>query len=152
MRTRLSAVLELPADLVGAQEVRLDEAGQQEFATHLKDKYRDVVFGNPLQRRFANSKLPTGGVAMIASPSLRLRKIHPNCDMSRWLYGTTRFCHAVCQFEGMVLHVCSVYGYTNSARDPAQREKNERLLEAVLALLGDVPILLLGDLNDVYTL
>ena len=52
--------------------------------------------------------------------------------------------------EDQAVHIMTVYGYSNAVRNGAAMRANEELLAAVLRVsteLGEVPILLLGDLN-----
>ena len=150
LHTQQASLLALPADVVGCQEVRLDEPGQRRQAEELKTAGLSIIFGKPLKRRTPTSRLPAGGVAIAARPALNLRAVPPNCPASQALWDTTRFCHGVVCFEGQVVHVISFYGFTNAARHPEQRRANESLLKqmfAFLACLGDVPIVILGDFN-----
>ena len=150
LSTQQAGLLALPADVSGLQEVRLDEPGQQEYKIKMRDAGLDIIFGAPLVRKTFTSRIPAGGVAIAARPELGLRCIPPKCDLSKQLYASTRFVHGVVRFQDCVVHVISLYGFTNAARGPNQRKKNEELLQMLfhfLASLGDVPIIVLGDFN-----
>ena len=150
LRTQIESVMRIPADVLGRQEIRLCQAGQVEMAHTLREKGWNVVFGKPLVRPAGSNRVPPGGTAVLARCGLRVQAVPPQGPDANWLWNTSRFCHAVVEFSIGMVHVISVYGHTNAWSNISQRNKNEELLTVLfryIASLGDVPILILGDLN-----
>ena len=151
LNTQYRNVLQIPADTAGLQEVRLTEPMQILWKRDLKEAGWEAVWGKPLPpHASAESALP-GGVGIISRHPLQLVK--PSCQLSTWLWDTTRFVHA-CVLPAYAskqpIHVVCVYGHSKASTDPARKRQNEELLDAVfqyIAQLGNVPVVILGDFN-----
>ena len=149
METQYNKALRIPADVLGAQEIRLTEASQLLWARELQESHLNCAFGKGLPETSSATSASQGGVAIISR--YPVQRINPSDELGWWLWNATRCVHAVVVINSDVLiHVVCVYGYTNAARDPFQRQQNEALLNCVFAYLtglGEVPVVLLGDLN-----
>ena len=150
LRTQIESVMSIPADVLGAQEIRLCESGQVDMARDLFDRGWNVVFGRPMARRPGSNRVAPGGVAVLARRGIRMQAVPPQGAPGIWLWNSSRFVHAVVEFSIGMVHVISIYGYTNAWTNVSQRERNEEFLAYLfryIATLGDVPLLLLGDFN-----
>ena len=143
----LETVITLPASIIGAQETKLTAEGQTQCKLELKKHGWIGVFGDPIENPRA-----CGGVCILSSTG-QLRAYPRRAGVSEELWASKRFCHAVMMTghkSDVPLHVVSFYGFTNAGSDASQRESNEHLLSLLfvyLAELGDVPIIILADLN-----
>eukprot|EP00660_Eupelagonema_oceanica_P019539 gene19539-biopygen13492 len=118
------------ADVIALQEVKLTAAAQSAMTKSMARRGWQALWGPP----------------------------RPQCGQGVWNaayggVGILRWAHAVVAYGngGRALHVFSMYGVTgaNNTRHASWRQ-NEQLLEDALeaaAELGDVPVLILGDLN-----
>ena len=94
-----------------------------------------------------------GGVGIIAPCNVPFDEVPAQGDLGKKLWESGRFCHATLAYGEHLkstLHVFCVYGHPNGWSDPHSRELNEALLRDIFeyaACFGDVPVLLLGDLN-----
>ena len=151
-RQQFDEVLRLPWDLACLQEVRLTAAGQYDMHESLKSDACSVVFGEP-QESIANPwHCKQGGVAIVARNGMVLQRTQPTSDIELELSATRRFAHAAVSIGTgkEVLHVMCFYGISGASSCSQKMAHNEALLSqvfAVCAVLGNVPVLLLGDFN-----
>ena len=140
------AFLRLPGTVRAVQETKFAESDQVDFRTELSKRGQHVVFGRPLPAKGHER----GGVAIVSErPLAQPAAISPQ---EQTLLDSKRYVRAALPLgDGKCcLHIVSFYGYTNAARNACERAKNEELLGLlfeVLAALGQVPILILGDFN-----
>ena len=107
--------------------------------------------GAPRVRKRFVPRVPPGGVALLVKDHLPAQKVPICSPAGKQFYEQGRLLHcAVPLSKKICLHMFVVYGFTNAGKDRAQREQNERLLAEVFSLaqqLGDVPVIICGDLN-----
>ena len=152
LRRQYDEVLRLPWDLICLQEVRLTSAGQYDMRQRLEGDDCSVVFGQPQDSLSNPWHCKQGGVAIAARNGLRLQAVQPVNDVERALLATKRYVHAAVPIGNgkQVLHVISLYGFSGASSCSARMSLNESLLSQVfqvLAVLGNVPVLLAGDFN-----
>ena len=148
LQRHIEWVLRSQPDVHGLQETRATDALQGELEQILKDAKHNVVWGEPLDAHRSVRDAKPGGVAIVSKHPLR--KVRMPSQESDFLYASKRFVHAVMVKGKCTLHILCVYGYPGAAQDPVARANNELLLEALfglVALIGNAPVLLLGDLN-----
>ena len=143
----------LDGDIFTFQELRLTELEMQKWKEDLEAEGYQCVFGEPMPAiPNTNKSLAVAGGVGVFSRGRMLKKVAPSSTEEQELIDTKRFVHAVTPLgDGkQCLHVISFYGITNSARSGPAKAKNEEILAKlfrVLAQLGQVPILLMGDFN-----
>ena len=152
MWTQLENVFALPCHFAALQEVRLTEMGQNHMNSVFQEKGWSIVHGKPLACQKTIWHCKAGGVAVVAAPGLCLQNVVPACDIEQSLWDTGRFVHAAIAYGNgrRVIHVISVYGYSGAQGRPEIMRKNESLLcnvFKVAAALGNVPVLVMGDIN-----
>ena len=138
-------VRKLNSHVTCVQETKLTDKGQLQLSRLEAFKGWGIVFGAPI----AHSR-DAKGVAIFTRPGVTIRIIPPQRQAGRELWDTARFCHAAVAFDGCVVHIVSVYGYTNAAVNQQARQDNEAFMAkmfAYLATFGDVPVLIGGDMN-----
>ena len=145
-------VLKLPWDLACRQEVRLTSAGQFDIRERFENDGCSVVFGSPQDALSNPWHCKQGGVAIVARNGMTLQRVQPVNEHEQKLVEFKRFVHAAVPVGNgkRVIHVISFYGFSGANQCPKRMAENEEMLNAifqVLAVLGKVPILLLGDFN-----
>ena len=149
--TQGDVISDFDADILCLQETRLSEFGQRDMSRKYEEQGWHRVWGRPQppQSRTDTSFQPGpwnathGGVGILVR-GLVARNGNNDSDTRKWLWDTGRWMHA------MVKDVMLVYGYIGASRNREAMLKNEELLNAVLrvaAELGNVPILVAGDIN-----
>ena len=141
-------MLAIGADVYPVTEHRLTIAGQREYDVLLADQGYSALWGAPCQRR--RGKVKPGGVAVVLRKGFQARIISGHSPERIKLHEEGRLLHVALHLGAQVVHMFVVYGHPNAGTDREQRLKNELLLAAVLkwaAELGDVPVLICGDLN-----
>ena len=150
LQTQHVAALRIPAEALGLPELRLTMAAQALWAIKLEKWGWHVVFGAPMPEDGSAMKAKPGGVGILSRHPIQ--PVPPVDELSDWLWSSTRFVHAAMPFAGgkHVLHLISVYGFTNAATDAGQKRLNEEFLRNVflyVSALGQVAVLILGDFN-----
>ena len=150
LRRQLDQVLRMGLDVVGLAEVTLGNAGQRELRKELADAGYDVIWGAPCKRGRYGARVRSGGVAVIVKRPLKARMVPPSTPKQQQLFDAGRLVHIGIPFGKDCLHYICVYGYTNAAPCREQRQKNEELMQelrAMVAQLGNAPVVLAGDMN-----
>ncbi|KAJ9449022.1 hypothetical protein DIPPA_23325 [Diplonema papillatum] len=152
----LPAVASIPADVVCCQEVSLLEAKRPEAELHL-EAWKCHWGAEPLGRKCRSSGIRSetsatnGGVCTLVRkpvPAYSPATLH---GMTGAAFADARLLHtAVATGKGSTfVHVLNVYCPSGNGR--AECDRREALLESVLFAaadsLGDVPIVVIGDLN-----
>ncbi len=161
LREHEAEVVALKAEVTALQETKLTAPAQRAMTKSLHQAGLQAFFGRPVEpaKKRARQRNPQspwtgeyGGVGVLVDASLPAMAPPNDTPLRRRLWDTRRWVHVAVGYGngGQVMHIMSVYGHTNAARDRDAMERNETLLADVLAAaaaLGNVPVLVMGDLN-----
>ena len=152
LNTQLETVMQLPGGVLALTEVRLTESSQMTMRSDLEERKWSVVFGKPQEEWKTQWGAKAGGVAILARPGVPLQTARCTSDVQRELWDTGRWVHATAAHgDGKtVVHLMCVYGHSGAAGNRVRMDRNEDLLRKVFvaaAELGNVPVLILGDIN-----
>eukprot|EP00662_Eupelagonemidae_sp_cell21_P006360 gene6360-47037_t len=162
--TQLEATLSLGGDVIAVQETALTRVAQEDMTKQLKRRGWSVVWGKDQPPWVSEGHNPTpwkgqkGGVGVLVRDHIPVSRGPVDTAVRKRLWATGRWTHAVLPYgDGkQTLHIMSVYGISGAHRADERRKKgpeyeqNEQLLADVLlaaAELGNVPILVVGDIN-----
>ena len=156
--TLLNGFRGIDADIAALQETRLNRWSGGEMRRQLEEDGWQLFSGKAQARQNRASETSSpwnarhGGVAVMVRNDLAASEVPLDSAVRKRLWETGRWLHvAVAIGDGkQVMHVMSVYGHTGAGAHVDMRLKNERLLADVLeaaAELGNVPIILAGDIN-----
>lgn len=151
------AILDLQADVLGLQEIRLGEVAQKSYASRLRAHGWQSFWGKPQPIITGDNVAPSawnaaaGGVGILVKEGIPAKAAAIVGTAMQELWDSRRWCHTMVAYGSgrTVLHVMSVYGYVG------EELKTEELLTKVFEVaagLGKVPILIVGDLNITSTL
>ena len=151
LQTHLGDVAGLKADVVALQETRVPDPSKGTHNGYFAAHGWAMHWGKGMPRvAGANGREQTrpGGVAVMAKEGLVAQVVQPKTAQEQKLYDSTRMVHVVLAIgDGKTaLHILSVYGHSGTEVG----EQREALLQETLDLaagLGQVPVLLMGDLN-----
>eukprot|EP01064_Diplonema_japonicum_P022674 TRINITY_DN326_c1_g1_i7.p1 TRINITY_DN326_c1_g1~~TRINITY_DN326_c1_g1_i7.p1 ORF type:complete len:1215 (+),score=217.14 TRINITY_DN326_c1_g1_i7:1591-5235(+) len=150
LANKIEGVLAMGSDITCLQEVKLTSVGQEMMTRHVEQDGRfSPLWGEPrpgivVDGQESPNKAQRGGVGLMVQknrPTI-LQKAASAKEDGRWL-------HAMVNLDGRDtwLHLFVVYCHSGHQN----KTKRERLLDKILnemrSLLGEVPIMVLGDMN-----
>jgi len=152
LNTQLDEVLQLPGHIMGLTEVRLTKSSQMEIQRQLEEVKWSVVWGKPQAEWKSQWGAKAGGVGIVSRPGVPLQEVKPVSQTQRELWESGRCVHAATAMGNgsVALHVFCVYGFSGAAGNNERMALNEQLLSKVFAAaaeLGNVPVVVVGDLN-----
>eukprot|EP00660_Eupelagonema_oceanica_P019294 gene19294-biopygen28237 len=161
--TQLEATLSLGGEVIGVQETALTGIAQRDLNSQLRRRGWRAIWGKEQPPWVSEGHQATpwkgqkGGVGVLVRDHIPAVRGPVDTPVRKRLWETGRWVHAVVPYgDGrQTLHVMSVYGVSGAHRSDAiyrgkEYVKNEDLLSDVLlaaAELGNVPVLIIGDLN-----
>ena len=151
LSTHLCDVADLKADVVALQETRVPDPSKGTLSSYFAAHGWSMHWGKGMPKvKGANGYEQTrpGGVAVMAKEGLVAQVVQPKTKLEKKLHDSTRLVHVVLATSNgkTALHILCVYGHSGME----VRVQRETLLQEALDLaagLGQVPVLLLGDLN-----
>ena len=152
LRQQFDEVLRLPWHVACLQEVRLTAAGQFDMRARFEAACCNIVFGSPQDELTNPWHCKQGGVAIVCRGGVTLQSVSPACEVERELVDSRLFVHAAFDLRdgSRVAHVMCMYGYSGANQSSERMALNEKLLSnslLVTARLGDVPVMIAGDVN-----
>ena len=153
LSTQWDTVQTWPFEVIALQETKMTAQWQADFDSIWDTHGWQIVWGKAVQHMRTPYEGRNGGVAIMARAGIPFRRVEPASEVTKRLWESGRWVHACVGFgDGKsVVHVFSVYGFTNSRTwCPDIMAKNEALLSDVFeaaAELGNVRVVILGDLN-----
>eukprot|EP00973_Karenia_brevis_P081265 11267179-Karenia_brevis.AAC.1 len=149
----------MEAEVIGLQETRLSEQGQLDMTTTLQQQGWQSFWGRPQEPQHrAQAFVPSpwnathGGVGIVVRSGIPAQPAPLDTPRRQALWNTGRWLHVMVGTGNgrQVLHVMTVYGHTGSSSNAPSMSQNEDLLNEVLTVaaeLGNVPVIVLGDIN-----
>eukprot|EP01064_Diplonema_japonicum_P028490 TRINITY_DN437_c0_g1_i3.p1 TRINITY_DN437_c0_g1~~TRINITY_DN437_c0_g1_i3.p1 ORF type:complete len:1363 (+),score=232.88 TRINITY_DN437_c0_g1_i3:2601-6689(+) len=150
LSNKVDEVLAMESDISCLQEVKLTAHGQHMIGRHVEDngRYR-ALWGNPqpgivVDGLAAPDKAQRGGVGILVQrcrPAI-VKAVASMDDGNRWV-------HAMINLDGrdMWLHLIVVYCHSGSYGKHQRETLLNKVLNEMRCALGDVPIIVAGDLN-----